>query len=116
MFSVNDCLKMSLVFIVSLSRYADIVRMLSYYSRRPEKTGPIKGPFLAWYGLFLLPILMFPAMLLLASAFMNQGPVTLIGVLLMLALRIFHSHRMNHVSRCVGFSSFSCLLNFFFIS
>lgn len=83
----------------SQPKYAEIVQMLSYYSRRPEKTGPINGPLLAWYGLFLLPILMFPVTLLLASCFVNQGPVTLIGVLLLLALRGFHSHRINHVSR-----------------
>lgn len=89
------------LFAVSSFRYAEIVQMLSYYSRRSETTGPIKGPLLAWYGLFLLPVLIFPATLLLASCFMNQGPITLIGVLSMLALRVLHSHRMNHVSRWV---------------
>ena len=73
--------------------------MLSFHSSKQSRSGIIKGPVLAWYGLLLLPILMGPATLMLAGLFNNQGPVTLVGVLALLALRLYHSHRMNHVSR-----------------
>lgn len=95
----EGCTALDLAKLGSQEKYKEIVRLLSYYSQRPDKAGPIRGPLLAWYGLLLLPFAILPAALFVASFFNNKGPVTLAGVLMLLAMRFLHSHRMNHVTR-----------------
>jgi len=76
--------------------------MLTYYMRQSTRSSIIQrltGVHIIWYLLLVLPFIVYPPILLLASCFTNRGPVMLIGLILMVGFRTFHPHRINHISR-----------------
>jgi len=82
-------------------RYVDIVSMLTYYmiqSKRSTFTQKLTAVDRVWYILLAAPFIMYPLCLLLTSCFTNRGPVMLVGLILMIGFRMFHSHRINHIS------------------
>ncbi len=68
----------------------------------PQTAGQaFSGIRLTWYGLLVAPFMAYPAILLMASCFVNRGPVTLAGICILIGFRLFHSHRINHISRLI---------------
>jgi len=75
--------------------------MLAYYMNQSEQNQLIHkltGVGRVWYMLLAAPFIVYPLILLLASCFANQGPVTFVGLIVMFVFRLSHEHRINHIS------------------